>query len=147
MHPVQIDTADHWRIEAWDHPLGEWPADHPYVETFWLPLLGPTSTLAVRRLARLCDHGPVDIPVGDLAASLGVGHRGGRQSQFRRSMARVCQFGLARFEGATVHAATKIPTLQRAQVRRLPEALSMIHDGYVRDFAPEQVRVLDGGAR
>lgn len=45
----QLQHFTEWPIERTDAP--SYPADSPYVETFWLPSLGPSSTWLLRKLA------------------------------------------------------------------------------------------------
>src|SRR5690606_21533957 len=78
------------RVVPWPDPLVE-AAGHdprsPYVERYWLGVLGPTATWLVRRLAERLEAEPegFDLELGSLAAELGVGHRGGRQAPFLRT--------------------------------------------------------------
>ncbi len=59
-------------------------ARHVYVETFWLPVLGPSAVLALRRFADWMDSRPVGVEVDlvDLGASLGLGAGTGRHTVF-----------------------------------------------------------------
>ena len=66
------------RITPWTDPvldqLGH-DARSTYVERFWLPILGPTTTLFLRRVAHELDDRPegFDLPVLDTASALGLG--------------------------------------------------------------------------
>jgi hypothetical protein len=103
----------------------------PYVERFWLPLLGPSSVLLLRRLATELEANPaeVELPVDDTAKSLGLGMRGGKTSPFLRTVHRCCQFHLTHLDEANgvLLARRKMPPLTRPQVNRLPERLQESH--------------------
>lgn len=101
----------------------------PYTEEFWLCLLGPTSTLLLRRLAGGLDESPegFELDVAAVAAQLGVGNRSGAQSPFVRSLLRCTKFGLVAFDGETLRVRRRVPPLTRAQLQRLPEAVRQAH--------------------
>lgn len=71
--------------------------DDPYVEEHWLPVLGPSATWLVRRLAR--DLGAAEnevrIDLAALARALGMAHEPGRDGPFARAFGRLVVFGLA----------------------------------------------------
>ncbi|MGK2946956.1 MAG: hypothetical protein ACSLFP_00140 [Acidimicrobiales bacterium] len=101
-----------------------------YVEQFWLGILGPTSTLLLRRLATGLDASPdgfeLDLPA--TAAELGIGHRSGRHAPFLRSIERCCRFGATRVVGDDLlQVRRKLPPLSRLQVARLPRGLQEAH--------------------
>ena len=85
-------------VLRWHDPLIDRLGHDPrsrYVERFWLGILGPSTTLVLRVLADALDeHGGVahlDLP--DIAAQIGVGHRGGRNSPLSRSIQRAIRLG------------------------------------------------------
>ncbi len=97
-----------------------------YVETFWLPTLGPTSLLLLRHLADRLEAEPtgVHLPVAETSRLLGLGEREGNQSPLRRSLARLVQFDLARHDGGAAYAVRRVvPTIHPRHVRRLPQSL------------------------
>lgn len=114
------------RITPWSDPvldqLGH-DARSTYVERFWLPILGPTTTLFLRRVAHELDRHPdgFDLPVVDTASAMGLGVSGGRNAPFLRGMARAAKFKLARPMGHdTLAVQAKLPPLTRVQIERLP---------------------------
>jgi len=111
-----------------------------YVERFWLPLLGPSSVLLMRRLAGELEHSPseVELVLEDTARSLGLSGRVGPGSPFHRTLHRCCQFRLAHFDddGAVLRARRMLPPLTRPQVSRLPERLQHAH----RDWQEAELR-------
>jgi hypothetical protein len=101
----------------------------PYVEHFWLGILGPSTTFLVRRLAAALDACPegfeLDIPA--TAASLGLSATAGRNNPFARSLVRCVQFGLAQPHSRGLSARRRLPPLSHRHVARLPERLRDAH--------------------
>lgn len=132
-------------VDAWADPLVDamgFDARSDYVERFWLPVLGPCSTLLLRRLADALEQGPrpLTLDVDELAHELGVGIRSGPTAPLRRSLARLERFGLARLASGghgILEVRRALPPLARAQVARLPEALRAAHEAHA---AAEQAR-------
>lgn len=126
-------------VMAWRDPVVDALGFDPrstYVERFWLPLLGPTSTWLLRRLAVEFDEQPdgFSLDAADCARSIGIGNRGGRNGPFQRSIERCIRFGVAREEEHGIIAVrTRIPPLSRAQARRLPRHLAGEHQRWQED--------------
>ncbi len=127
-------NAPHLRIRPWPDDvidrLGFDPRS-PYVERFWLGLLGPSTTWLLRRIAAGFDTSPdgFDLALADTAQALGLGARGGRNSPFLRSVNRTIQFNLAALGGTgELSVRRRLPPLARRQVERLPPALQETHD-------------------
>lgn len=112
-------------IDAVGHPLRS-----AYVEQFWLGILGPTSTLLLRRLAAGLEASPdgFDLDLPTTAAELGIGHRSGPHAPFARSIERCARFGAVRLLAHDLlQVRRKLPPLSRLQVARLPTALQDAH--------------------
>ena len=78
---------------------------HRYVEQFWLPVLGPSSVLALRRFADLLDAQPAEIEVElvELGACLGIGTGTGRNTQINRNLSlKRPRFSAALIRGAAL---------------------------------------------
>lgn len=126
--PVQSITIRPWFDVVIDE-LGHDPRSL-YVETYWLSVLGPTTTWLLRRIATALDDNPggFELDLADTARSMGLGERCGRHSPFTRAFTRLVQFDLAQPQGDPVLAVRrKIPPLTRRQLQRLPEALQASH--------------------
>ena len=87
-------------ITPWPDPLLDTLGHDPrslYVETFWLPTLGPTAVLLLRHLATRFDESPtgVELAVADTSQALGLGQRDGNSSPIVRTLTRLSQFDLA----------------------------------------------------
>lgn len=121
------------RIVPWADPVIDTLGHDPrsgYVETYWLGILGPSATWLMRRLAACLDSQPegFELDLQDMAGRLGLGHRGGRNSPFMRSVARCIDFDLAHPRGDGVVAVRRhMPPLSRRQVVRLPPSLQDSH--------------------
>ncbi len=121
------------RIVGWPDPVIDRLGYDPrslYVETFWLGILGPTCTWLMRRFAAGLDDAPAgfDLDMADAARSLGLGDRSGRQSPFRRALARCVTFQVARREGPTTLAVRRrIPPMPQRHLQRLPASLQNRH--------------------
>ncbi len=124
------------RVEAWPDPVIDqvgYDVRSPYVEQFWLGLLGPSSTWLLRRLVTRLDDAPdgFDLDLALTATELGLGVRSGRHSPFLRSIDRCCRFGAAQQVGPSVlRVRRKLPPLTRAQIARLPLALQDAHEAW-----------------
>lgn len=120
-------------VRPWPDPvidaLGHDPRS-PYVERFWLAILGPSTTWLLRMLAAELDVNPAGfrLDLAEAAQVLGIGSRGGRHSPFMRALGRCCRFDLAEFNGDDVLAVRrKLPPLNRRQLLRLPASLQYAH--------------------
>jgi hypothetical protein len=126
----ELDTP--LMVRAWDDAvLNEigFDARSPYVERFWLGLLGPSATWLVRALAYGLEGSPIGfaLPPRDFARVLGLGDRTGKSSPLVRAVTRLCHFEHTYFVGDTLHVRTSIPWLDRRQVVRLPTFLQAEH--------------------
>ena len=117
----------------WHDPLIDRLGHDPrsrYVERFWLGILGPSTTLVLREFADALDEngGVAHLDLADIAAQIGVGHRGGRNSPLSRSIQRAIRFGAARSAGAdSIEVRHRLAPLNRSQIERLQLALQAEH--------------------
>jgi hypothetical protein len=120
-------------IQPWPDPVIDTVGHDPrslYVETFWLPTLGPTAVLLMRHLATRFDEreGPIELPVVEASQRLGLGERDGASSPIVRTLARLEQFDLAVSDGrSTVAVRRNLPPLHRRHVHRLPASMQSQH--------------------
>jgi hypothetical protein len=127
------------RVQPWPDPLldrfGHDPRT-PYVERFWLPILGPSGTLLLRRLAAGFDDHPTGylVDLTDVARGLGMGRREGPSAGFHRTLDRVVSFGFAQpVDDRTLAIRRRLPALTRRQLQRLPRSLRDDHEHWVGD--------------
>jgi hypothetical protein len=125
-------TVRPW-LDAVIDELGHDPRS-PYVERFWLGLLGPSATWLMRRLAGGLEASPAgfQLDLATTATELGLGNRSGRNSPFYRSIERCCRFGAADLQDDTcLRVRRKLPPLTRVQIERLPAVLRAEHQMWV----------------
>lgn len=131
------DPPETIRVVAWPDPVIDRLGYDPrslYVETFWLGVLGPTSTWLIRRFAAGLDDDPsgFDLPLEDTARALGLGGRSGRHAPFRRALLRCVTFEVAKPLGPTTLAVRrKVPPLPRRHLQRLPLSLQQRHERWI----------------
>ncbi len=140
MHRLSTADTTTWlvahdplEVVGWDDPLVEQLGHAPrsaYVETYWLPVIGPASTWAMRRLTILLDAAPegYSLPLAELGRELGLGAGTGRSSPVVRTLARIVAFGLATPRGDALAIRRMLAPLTCRQVRSLPEPLAIQHD-------------------
>lgn len=137
LHPLdETLPTDHLRITMWSDPVVDLVGHDlrsTYVERFWLPILGPSTTFLLRRTAALLDEHPdgFDLPLLDTAFALGLGSHGGRHGPFLRAIDRAARFNLVRSPGPDALAVRRrAPALSRAQVQRLKPMLREEHESW-----------------
>jgi len=117
----------------------------PYVERFWLGVLGPSSVVFLRKLATELEANPAgfDLPLVETARTLGLGMRGGRNSPFLRTINRCAQFRMVHLDESdhVLLVRRKLPPLTRGQVTRLPEPLQLEHLEWQHDPTQEDARM------
>ena len=120
-------------IRPWPDPVIDTLGHDPrslYVERFWLPTLGPTSLLLLRRIAAGLDEHPegIQLDLGELSQALGLGHAKATRRRCVRSLDRLIQFDLACGEREHGYAVRRtVPPVNRRHVGRLPAPLQDEH--------------------
>lgn len=114
------------------------PAQGDYVEWFWLPVLGPTATWLLRRLAAHAAHEPSGslVDVADLAAALGVAWQPDHEGPFTRALSRCVMFGACApvvDTVATLAVRLALPQLPARHLTRLPAVLRDMHTEWLAD--------------
>lgn len=129
--PSQSITITQWKdpvVEAHGYCITD-----PYVEMFWLPVLGPTATWLLRRFSfgLLDQPDGVTLDIHDLARSLGVAYSPGKHNSFTRALQRCTMFGVAHqialLPSLTVAVRTTLPSVSQRHLARLPETLQIAH--------------------
>lgn len=134
-----LDDNDTVEIRPWKDEVLErvgYDPRSPYVERFWLGIIGPSTTWLMRRLAAGFDASPEGfaLPLAETARALGLGDRGGRNSAFFRTLNRMVQFELARASGpGELEVMRRFPPLNRRQAARLSPAQQEAHDRWLAD--------------
>jgi hypothetical protein len=101
---VMLESVDSLTVRPWRDPVIDVIGQHPcssYVETFYLGVLGPSTTWLLRHVVTTLEASGDDGFVLDLAETarrLGLGERSGRNSPLVRTVGRLVRFGLAQLE-------------------------------------------------
>ena len=135
--PTSADAiARYVIVNAWPDPTLEHcghDAASNYVETFWLPILGPTSTWLYRRLVAGLDHHggePHDLDLVEMANWIGLGSSLSKNSATTRSVERLERFDIIRHIDHQLWVRPQLPQLSPRLIRRLPERLISWHDAW-----------------
>jgi hypothetical protein len=101
----------------------------PYVETFWLGVIGPSATWVMRRFTAELNARPEGcrIDLALVAATMGLSSVKGHSSPFGRALSRCVMFGLARPTATGFEVRRKFPTLSPRHLERLPRPLTQAH--------------------
>lgn len=139
---VELLAVETLNVLPWqtDHPMTGWhdPRDK-YTERYWLPILGPSTSWIVRRLADCFDYAPdgFDLDVHEMARSIGLTGTKSHHDPFHRALARLVMFDFARVEhrnGENVFLVRRrLPPLSRSHVRQLPEGIRARYEQEVMD--------------
>ncbi|MFN3216393.1 MAG: hypothetical protein ACE367_07865 [Acidimicrobiales bacterium] len=131
-------AGDRVRVVEWPDPTIErlgYDTRSSYVERYWLPILGPSTTWLVRHLAAGLDRNPegygCELP--GVATSLGIGNRHGRHSPFARALERAARFRLLELAAVpgVIRVRRSVPPLTNGQLRGLPDDLQRTHEELV----------------
>lgn len=98
---------------------GHDPRGH-YVDVFWSPVLGPTATVLLRRLAAV--RPGTTVTVASLGAALGIGPR-----QLRRGLGRLSHFHVVVWINGRVQVPQRVPSLDPGLAAQLPDSLRSLH--------------------
>lgn len=138
IHGLLNEDSHEIHLWVWREPLIDPYGFDPrsdYVETYWLPVLGPSATLLLRRLGQLgAEHpGGVDIDVHETALSLGLG-QGARYGNFLRALGRLDHFGMVRGrqdEPGSLGVRYRVSPLPLRHIQRLPTRLALQHQANI----------------
>jgi hypothetical protein len=96
--PARLEAATQFRLRSRRiaSTRNGYDAQSSYVEQFWLPVLGPSTTWLIRHLnSRLDRDGEgVIVEASATAQALGLGQRSGRHTPFLRSIRRAIDYDL-----------------------------------------------------
>ena len=107
--------------------------EHAYPELVLCSIVGPSSLLLWRRLARVARHAdatPVSVDTLDLLASIGLGAHLGKNSPGARTIARMVSFDLARQAGRAgelLAVRTALAPVPDSRLARLPASARWCH--------------------
>ena len=120
-----------------------WPIDSRFVEEFWLPVLGPSSVVLLRWVARHADELARYqlMPLVELASVIGLGTSVGRHSPICRTLERLARFDAARRDTAPnadtpeLSVYSHLLPVHRRLATQLPPALQADHQRAVSALA------------
>lgn len=120
-----------------------------YVETFWLNVLGPTTTWIVRRMVTGLDEYPggYELDLEQTAAALGLVFTPGASNPFARSLNRSVLFGAAQPVAGGLAVRRRLPPVSARHLQRMPPYLRAAHQSWRRplpapDAHRERARIL-----
>jgi hypothetical protein len=126
------DSEELLQFDPWHDPhFDRWGVEprSPYVERFWVPVLGPSAFVLARNITAVfaSHHGSYNIDTETQAALIGTS-----PGQLRRIVERLVQFGLAK-RIVTDHIAirTSWPAIGNGALRQLPEPLRQAHGDWM----------------
>jgi len=125
-------TVVSWPDETVDGPVHD--ALAPYVENYWLGVLGPSATWMLRRVATQLAASPAGfvMDLAETAQCLGVGGTG-KNSPFIRALGRLVQFEMARvLDDGSLAVRREVPTLSRRHLLRLPASVQARHEFWIK---------------
>ena len=139
------DLPDRFGVMPWLDPEQDENGHDPrsaYVETFWLPVVGPSTTLLLRRLADEFDADPdgFEIEAAVLSREIGLGARMDRRGAFARTIERCTKFHMLQQQGDLLYVRRRIPPLGYRQVKRLGPRLQALHHSWTIDPADDGAR-------
>lgn len=130
--PLPVPLASTLIVMPWHDPVVEsvgYDARSPYVELFWLGILGPTSTWLLRRLVTGLDAYPdgYELDLAETANALGLSLTAGTHSPFGKALNRCIMFGMAHHIAGGIAVRRQIPPLSLRHLRKLPHHLQVAH--------------------
>lgn len=104
----------------------------PYLEQCWSALVGPSSTLLLRRLPELWEQQkPAQIEASELARTLGLGVGSGKHSPLAHTLDRLVRFRFAQWSGQerdNLDVYLEVPPLMAHQLAKVPQWTRDTHD-------------------
>jgi len=143
MSPIHTPHNVTLRVVPWEDPVVEsrgFAVNDPYIEMFWLPVLGPTATWLYRRLVSGVLHSPsgYTINMDELARTIGVAYTQGRHNPFVRALQRCVMFGVAEHIAVqpirTLAVRKSLPSLPQRHLGRLPNQLQIAHHDWMQNL-------------
>jgi hypothetical protein len=130
-----------WHDDVVD-PIGYDPRS-PYVEMFWLNILGPTATWLLRRVVDGLDHYPggYELDLEQTAKALGLGYSRGTLNPFARALHRCVLFGAAQPVDGGLAVRRRLPPVSARHLARMPDHLRDAHRSWLRAATSPEAEV------
>lgn len=117
-------------VRCWDDPIVDRlgiGARSEYTETYWLPIIGPSAFVVLRRLTAMLDCSPLQLVVNVTELGEWMGLSGKLDGQLVRAIDRLARFGFATRVGDLLLVRRNVPLLSARLVARLPLPLREAH--------------------
>ena len=100
-----------------------------YVELFWLNILGPTATWALRRLVAGLDRYPLgyELDLDETANELGLSYSTSTSNTFVKALQRCVLFGVAQPVPDGLAVRRRLPVVSMRHLSRMPAGLQARH--------------------
>ncbi len=139
--PFRAGTPTSLTVVTWPDPIVESRGHKPgsaYVETVWLGVLGPRTTLCWSR----CPESPAPAPgtvvdTTDLAVSLGLSGQLGRNAPITTTLGHMIMFGAALRSGDTLALRRALPDGPEHRASRLSYSARLAHERWSGHAAPD----------
>ena len=113
-----------FEVVAWVDPRcdGGLPTDSDEALTLLCPVLGPSATIILHRLARYASVGPTEWEPEPFAATFGLS-KNAPSGLAAKAVARLARFGFATVGSTTLAVRTHVPPLPQRWLTALPDYL------------------------
>lgn len=131
--------SDRMLVRPWVDPVLDqvgYDPRSPYVERFWLGILGPSATWFVRYVADQFDRHPTEftLDLKDCATAIGIGGNRRPTGHLPRTLARCCEFRVARLVNRhMIEVRPRLAPLTQRQLGRLSEGQRADHERWMAD--------------
>ncbi|MFM7685810.1 MAG: hypothetical protein ACKPDI_07795 [Actinomycetota bacterium] len=100
-----------------------------YVELFWLNVLGPSATWALRRLVAGLDRYPLgyELDLAEMAQELGLSYSTATSGTFLKALQRCILFGASQPVADGLAVRRRLPPVATRHLVRMPEHLQHLH--------------------
>lgn len=119
-------------IVPWHDPIVDavgFDVRSSYVELFWLNVLGPTATWALRRLVTGLDRYPLgyELDLAETASMLGLAYSAGTSNSFGKALHRCQLFGMSQAVPGGLAVRRRVPPVAARHISRMPPQLQVMH--------------------
>jgi hypothetical protein len=125
-HPLAASLLSRpsFDVIAWVDPVCDagFPCDSDEALVVLCPVLGPSATMILHRLARYASAGPTSWEPAVFASTFGLSTNAST-SLAVKAIARLARFGFARIGSSSLAVRTHVPSLPQRWVASLPEYL------------------------
>jgi hypothetical protein len=121
---VSLLSRPSFEVIAWNDPVCDngLTTDSDEALVILCPVLGPSATIVLHRLARYASTGPTTWDPGVFAATFGLS-KNAPTGLAAKTVARLARFGFAAVGSATLAVRTHIPPLPQRWLAALPDYL------------------------